>query len=147
MRRTVFVAPVETAAVLQAACSREVAARERRKLEGFVAASELASDGAAAAWLAGAEKAALASLAAWGEATAADLAADPWGITTPPANVNRLLARASQMVRGATKTALYATDDDGMPTDSDVLSGFRDATCAQVSAWITAGIDDPSGGT
>ena len=77
-------------------------------------------------------------------ATAADLAADPWGITTPPANVQRLLARASQMVRGATKTALYATDDAGMPTDPDVLAGFRDATCAQVSAWITAGIDDPS---
>ncbi|GFH66818.1 MULTISPECIES: winged helix DNA-binding domain-containing protein [Streptomyces] len=76
MRRTVFVAPAETAAVLQAACSREVAARERRKLEGFVAASELAPDGAAAGWLAGAEEAALASLAARGEATAAELAAD-----------------------------------------------------------------------
>ncbi|MGW8679422.1 DNA glycosylase AlkZ-like family protein, partial [Streptomyces albidoflavus] len=45
MRRTVFVAPVETAAVLQAACSREVAARERRKLEGFVAASAPAPGG------------------------------------------------------------------------------------------------------
>ncbi|MFD6830445.1 hypothetical protein CH313_16890 [Streptomyces sp. TSRI0384-2] len=76
MRRTVFVAPAETAAVLQAACSREVAARERRKLEGFVAASELAPDGAAAGWLAGAEEAALASVAARGEATAAELAAD-----------------------------------------------------------------------
>jgi hypothetical protein len=77
-------------------------------------------------------------------ATTADLVADPWNVSPMPANVDRLLVRASQMVRGATKTALYDTDDAGMPTGPDVLAGFRDATCAQVSAWVTAGIVDPS---
>lgn len=77
-------------------------------------------------------------------ATIADLAAAPWMVDPVPANADRLLARASQLVRGATRTALYDVDADGMPTDADVLAGFRDATCAQVSAWVAAGIVDPN---
>jgi hypothetical protein len=98
MRRTVFAATLDNAALIQAACSRAVAARERRKLLSWLAEAEVAgeaaaggmtadvaaanvaaADGAAAdvaGWLAGAEQAALAALAARGEATAADLAAD-----------------------------------------------------------------------
>ena len=72
MRRTMFVAPVETAAVMLAACSRDVAARERRKLIGFLEAAGIGG----AEWLAGAEQAALESLAARGEATATELAGD-----------------------------------------------------------------------
>jgi hypothetical protein len=72
MRRTMFVAPVETAAVMLAACSRDVAARERRKLVGFLEAAGVGG----AEWLAGAEQAALESLAARGEATATELAGD-----------------------------------------------------------------------
>ncbi|WP_174887068.1 winged helix DNA-binding domain-containing protein [Streptomyces abyssomicinicus] len=78
MRRTVFVTTLDRAAVLQAACSRDVAARERRKLVTMLAESGL-GDGTgpgAEHWLAGAEAAALASLEARGEATAAELAAD-----------------------------------------------------------------------
>lgn len=37
MRRTLFVVPTDRAAVFRAACSRDIAARERRKLEGWVA--------------------------------------------------------------------------------------------------------------
>src|SRR3954447_4750013 len=58
MRRTMFVAPVETAAIMLAACSRDVAARERRKLIGFLEAAGIGG----ADWLAGAEQAALESL-------------------------------------------------------------------------------------
>jgi hypothetical protein len=72
MRRTMFVAPVETAAVMLAACSRDVAARERRKLIGFLEAAGVGG----AEWLAGAEQAALEALAARGEATATELASD-----------------------------------------------------------------------
>jgi hypothetical protein len=75
MRRTMFVTPLDTAAVLLAACSREVAARERRKLVALVEAAGL-GDGDAEVWVRTAEAAALASLAAQGEATAAGLAAD-----------------------------------------------------------------------
>jgi Winged helix DNA-binding domain len=75
MRRTMFVAPVDTAAVLLAACSRDVAARERKRLLGMLAAAGVGGadpDG----WLAGAEQAALEALAARGEATATEIAGD-----------------------------------------------------------------------
>src|ERR1700754_462603 len=36
MRRTVFVVPVDLAPVVQAACTRAIAARERRKTEQFL---------------------------------------------------------------------------------------------------------------
>src|SRR3954468_15026848 len=49
MRRTMFVAPVETAAVMLAACSRGVAARERRKLIGYLEAAGVGN----AEWLRG----------------------------------------------------------------------------------------------
>jgi Winged helix DNA-binding domain len=74
MRRTVFVASLDIAPLIQAACSRAVAATERRKLLGWLAESGVADD--AGAWLADVEQAALRALAARGEATAAELAAD-----------------------------------------------------------------------
>ncbi len=76
MRRTVFVVTVGLAPVVQAACSDAVAARERRKLLGWLADAGVGPD--VAGWLAGAEQAALDALTARGEATAAQLAAaDP----------------------------------------------------------------------
>ncbi len=75
MRRTMFVAPVDTAAVMLAACSRDVAARERRKLIGFLEAAGIGAPDVDA-WLAGAEQAAVDALAARGEATATELAGD-----------------------------------------------------------------------
>jgi hypothetical protein len=82
MRRTVFVATLETAALIQAACSRAVAANERRKLLGWLAASDHVGPHAAEigadvdGWLTEVEEAALAALTARGEATAAELATD-----------------------------------------------------------------------
>ena len=74
MRRTVFLATLDNAALIQAACSRAVAARERRKVLGYLAESGVSDD--VDAWLADVEQAALAALAARGEATAAELAGD-----------------------------------------------------------------------
>ena len=74
MRRTVFVATLDNAALIQAACSRAVAARERRKLLGRLAESGVPGD--VDGWLADVEQAALSALAARGEATAAELADD-----------------------------------------------------------------------
>ncbi|MBM7168062.1 AlkZ family DNA glycosylase [Streptomyces sp. G44] len=77
MRRTVFVTPLDVAPVLQAACSRAVAARERRLVLGMLAEIGVAPDAAGVAvWLAEAEAAALRALRARGEATAAELASD-----------------------------------------------------------------------
>ncbi|MFF1381260.1 winged helix DNA-binding domain-containing protein [Streptomyces sp. NPDC058308] len=79
MRRTVFVTSLDIAPVLQAACSRAVATRERRLVLGMLAESGVADDAAGVqAWLAEAEAVALKALEERGEATAAELAgADP----------------------------------------------------------------------
>ncbi|MEU6990199.1 winged helix DNA-binding domain-containing protein [Streptomyces sp. NPDC046465] len=79
MRRTVFVAPLDVAPVLQAACSRAVAARERRLVLKMLAESGVAHGAAGVqAWLAEAEAVLLQALKERGEATAAELAsADP----------------------------------------------------------------------
>jgi hypothetical protein len=78
MRRTVFVTTLDLAAVLQTACSVEVAARERRKLVKMLAESGIGggTQAGSVSWLTGAEEAALASLEKRGEATASELAAD-----------------------------------------------------------------------
>ncbi|MEU1015461.1 winged helix DNA-binding domain-containing protein [Streptomyces sp. NPDC005898] len=77
MRRTVFVTSLDVAPVLQAACSRAVAARERRLVLRMLAEAGVAADTAGVtAWLAAAEEAALRALKERGEATAAELASD-----------------------------------------------------------------------
>ncbi|CAM5449315.1 hypothetical protein GCM10010329_34550 [Streptomyces spiroverticillatus] len=84
MRRTVFVTTPDTAPVMQAACSDAVAARERRKLLGFLAASKVADDEQGVRdWLAAAEEAAVRALAARGECTASELAGDDPLLSTP----------------------------------------------------------------
>lgn len=55
------------------------------------------------------------------------------------------LRAASSLVEGATLTALYAVEADGMPADPDVRAAFRDAVCTQVEAWAALGIDPRKG--
>ena len=86
MRRTVFVTALDIAPLIQAACSRAVAANERRKLLGWLAESGVGDD--VDGWLADVEQAALTALTARGEATAAELAADD-----PRLQVQIVLAR------------------------------------------------------
>jgi DNA glycosylase AlkZ-like len=76
MRRTLWVVPRELAAVVDAACTRTVAARERRRLEKFVARSGVAED--PAGWIDRVAAAALEALATRGESFTSDLTrADP----------------------------------------------------------------------
>jgi hypothetical protein len=63
-----------------------------------------------------------------------------------PANSATLLRSASLLIHSYTMTALYGVDSTGLPSDATVLQAFNDATCAQVAAWIAAGIDPVSGG-
>lgn len=49
---------------------------------------------------------------------------------------SRLLAIASKEVLLATRTAVYDTDSDGYPTNTDVRAALRDATCAQALWWM-----------
>src|ERR1700761_5352037 len=74
MRRTVFVTTLEIPALIQAACGHAVAARERRKVLGYLTDSGVGPD--PDGWLAEVEEVALQALLARGEATAAELATD-----------------------------------------------------------------------
>lgn len=76
MRRTVFVATLDVAPQIQAACSTAVAAAQRRQLLRWLAVAEFCDGADPGRWLAGAAEAALRALAARGEATAAELAGD-----------------------------------------------------------------------
>jgi len=74
MRRTLFVVPRELVPVVDAACTRVIAARERRKLEGFVAQS--GASNYPPLWVDELAAAALHALEARGEAFTSELSAD-----------------------------------------------------------------------
>lgn len=66
---------------------------------------------------------------------------DDWSDGDLPDNAERLLARASALVRAATRTAMYRTNTAGLPLDTAVLEPFRDAVLVQAQAWARAGVD------
>jgi hypothetical protein len=74
MRRTMFIEPVELMPVVQAACTDAIAVQQRRLLVDLIGRAGLAAD--PAGWVEEVGTAALKALAARGEATAAELAAD-----------------------------------------------------------------------
>jgi Winged helix DNA-binding domain len=74
MRRTMFVEPVELMPVVQAACTDAIAVQQRRLLVDMVGRAGLADD--PGRWVEAVGTVALEALAARGEATAAELAAD-----------------------------------------------------------------------
>ncbi|HYZ00111.1 MAG TPA: crosslink repair DNA glycosylase YcaQ family protein, partial [Candidatus Binatia bacterium] len=76
MRRTVFVVPVEVMPVVHGACTRAIAARERRNLERLLVEGGICASGSADAWLRSAEADTMRALEARGEATAAELGSD-----------------------------------------------------------------------
>lgn len=56
---------------------------------------------------------------------------------TPPPDIDRLLARASELLDSdVLKTAWYDTDDSGLPTNSQVIEAFANATSAQIEFWL-----------
>jgi len=62
-----------------------------------------------------------------------------------PADATGLLRSASGLVRSETKTAVYATDADGYPTDTALRTAFREAACAQAKFWADHTIDPSLG--
>lgn len=110
MRRTVWVVPREVASVVQAACSRDVASLQRRRLVEHLARAGVDAD--PAVWLERVERDVVSALAARGEATAAELVADVPALRTrivfPPEVVGQnatsrvllLLGADAHLVRG-----------------------------------------------
>jgi hypothetical protein len=65
----------------------------------------------------------------------------PW-LDAEPANVDSLLRSATLLVALAAGRNPYA---DPAPSGAEATA-LRDATCAQVSAWVRGGVDPSSGG-
>ena len=74
MRRTLFAVPRDLVPVVFAACTRTIAARERRRLERWVVDSGISTR--PGAWITRASKAALAAVERRGEASTSDVVAD-----------------------------------------------------------------------
>jgi Winged helix DNA-binding domain len=156
MRRTMFVEPVELVPVVQVACTDAIAVQQRRLLVDLVGRAGLAEDPAAFVEEAG--KAALAGLAARGEATAAELAADdprlarqivlaegkPYeGRQSVVTRILLLLAAEGRIVRGRPRgswisgqyrwSAIDAWLPDGLPAWS-----LEDAQAELVRRWLAS---------
>jgi hypothetical protein len=143
MRRTLFVVPRDLVPVVYAACTRTIAARERRRLEKMIQDSGISTR--PVSWLARASKAALLALDARGEAFTTELVADvPMlakrlrvGIgtrfeTTQSVGARLLpqLAMDGRLVRGRPRGAWTSGQYRWVPTE----------------AWLGAGVNgiDPS---
>lgn len=67
-----------------------------------------------------------------------------WTGQPAPSDADRLLARASEDVDDALRTAVYDTDTAGMPAEPAIVAALADATCAQVEYQLATG-DDGTG--
>ena len=139
MRRTMFVLPLELAAIVQAACAGTIVARERRKLEGMIDGAGLHDD--AAAHLRKVERATLRALAARGEATGAELSRDvpalrqefTFGAGTKWGGVQRLTTRVlvllgaeGRIVRGRPRGSWLSSQYCWAPLESWLLGGLEE---------------------
>jgi hypothetical protein len=137
MRRTMFVVPVELVPVLQAACATAVAARQRRRY-----AQLLAKGGAGdPAWLRKVEDAAARALAARGEATGAQLAADEPLLRTQVQMAEGKAYAAKQNITSWVLLLLAAEGRivRGRPLGSWTSTQWR---WSPVEAWLPDGIED-----
>lgn len=54
-------------------------------------------------------------------------------------DVDRLLARASEVVDDHCLAGFVVDTDTSLPTDTDIAQAVQDATCAQVEYWVEVG--------
>jgi hypothetical protein len=80
MRRTLFVVPIDVAALMDAACTRLLAPPQRRRLTGYLESQGVTGDGEK--WLAAVEADTMAALRRLGPATARELSAEVPALTT-----------------------------------------------------------------
>jgi hypothetical protein len=139
MRRTMFVLPVELMPVVQAACTRAIAAVERRKTEQFLAQSGIAED--VASWLAEVEDATVAALERRGEALSTELSVDEPRLAVQIRFAEGKSYAASQSVASRVLPLLAAHGRvvRGRPRGSWTSSQYRWST---VEAWLPAGVPE-----
>lgn len=66
-------------------------------------------------------------------------------VVTPSSDAPQYLQSASELVEDATIVDLYEVDDDGLPTDPEIIEAFKNATVAQIRFWVAAKVN-PVGG-
>jgi hypothetical protein len=156
MRRTMFVVPVDLAAVVQASSTRALVPRERRISIGLLESSGVTDDGER--WLAEAQEATLRALAARGEAQASELSQDvpalrekvgvatdkPYGaMQAMTTRVLFLLAAEGRIVRGRPRGSWTSSLYRWAPIDTWLPGGLPEldsdeAAAELVRRWLRA---------
>ena len=131
MRRTLFVVPVELVPIVHAACTRAIAATQRRRYASLIEEGGIADDGGA--WLDRVSDATMAALERRGEAFGAELSADvpelrsqlsygegtKWaGTTSMTTWVLTLLAADERIVRGRPRGSWLSSQYSWSPAPS-----------------------------
>ena len=131
MRRTLFVVPVALVAIVHAACTRAIAATQRRRYASLIEQGGIADDGGA--WLERVGDATMAALQRRGEAFGAELSADvpelrsqisfgegkKWaGTTSMTTWVLTLLAADERIVRGRPRGSWLSSQYSWSPAPS-----------------------------
>lgn len=140
MRRTMFVVPVELAAVVQAACTRALVAGERRRFVAQLEGAGIARDGER--WLGEAQAATLAALAARGEATAAELSED---VPALRAKIAVAQGKPYAAVQGAGPRVLFLLAAEGRIVRGRPLGSWTSTLYrwAPIEKWLPGGIEAP----
>ncbi|HEX2562375.1 MAG TPA: winged helix DNA-binding domain-containing protein [Acidimicrobiales bacterium] len=156
MRRTMFVVPIALVPVVHAACTRAIAATQRRRYAAFIEEGGIADDGLA--WLDRVGEATVAALERRGEALGTELSADvpelraqvhygegkSWGGTTSMTTwVLTLLAADERIVRGRPRGSWTSSQYRWAPLAAWLPGGERglDTPMAQVELarqWLAA---------
>jgi hypothetical protein len=156
MRRTMWVFPIELAAIAQTAATNAVAQNERRRLEKMLADAGVAAD--PGAWLELAERETLSALAGRGEATGSELSADvpqlreqfrfgigtKWeGVQTATTRLLLLLAAEGKIVRARPRGSWISSQYRWTPLESWLPGGFAEweleaAQAELVRRWLVA---------
>jgi hypothetical protein len=137
MRRTMWVVPVELAAVVQASCTRGLVPGERKRFIAQIEGGGVTADGAR--WLAETEAATLAALAARGEASAAELSADVPALRAKVAVAEGKPYAASQ---GVSWKVLFLLAADGHIARGRPLGSWTSTLYrwAPMQTWLPGGI-------
>ncbi len=138
MRRTMWVVPVEMAAVVHGGCTRAIEVRERMRLVQFLAEGGVSDEGET--WLAEVEEATMQALAARGEATAAELATD---VAALRERLHLGVGTKWEVVQGASSRVLFVLAAGGRivrgrPRGSWISSQYR---WAPTASWLPGGMD------
>jgi len=140
MRRTMFVVPVDLAGIVHAACTRQIAATERKRAVRMLAEAGVAED--AGAWLGRVEAATVASLERRGEATAAELTRDvpELGVQIPFGQGKKWAGSFGVSTRLLFLLAAEGRVIRGRPRGSWVSSQYR---WAPMERWTSGGLASP----